>query len=97
VALHGDNAGRHTMENPRRNPHMAVSFRTSTANYAKRFASDDPIAREQVTLPNVIAIPDGLPIKVGDDVIGGVRVSGLPGADKSCVQLGLDKVVGQLK
>jgi uncharacterized protein GlcG (DUF336 family) len=97
VALHGDNAGPHTMENARRKAYTALSFRTSTVDYAKRFATDDPIVREQVTLPNVIAIPGGLPIKVGDDVIGAVGVSGSPGADESCVHLGLDKVVGQLK
>jgi len=28
-------------------------------------------------LPSVIAIPGGLPVKVGEDVIGGVGVSGL--------------------
>ena len=50
-----------------------------------------------MTLPNVIAIPGGLPIKVGADVIGGVGVSGSPGVDEPCVQAGLDKVADQLK
>jgi len=27
------------------------------------------VVRQQVTLPNVIAIPGGLPIKVGDDIV----------------------------
>jgi uncharacterized protein GlcG (DUF336 family) len=44
----------------------------------------------------VIAIP-GLPIKVGDDVIGGAAVSGSPGVDEPCVQAGLDKIADQLK
>jgi uncharacterized protein GlcG (DUF336 family) len=97
VALHGDDAGPHTMENARRKAYTALSFRTSTAEYAKRFASDDPVVRQQVTLPHVIAIPGGLPVKVGDDVIGGVGVSGSPGVDEPCVQAGLDKVADQLK
>jgi uncharacterized protein GlcG (DUF336 family) len=50
-----------------------------------------------VTLPNVIAIPGGLPIKVGDEVIGGAGVSGSPEVDEPCVQTGLDKVADQLK
>ena len=33
-------------------------------------------------LPSVIAIPGGLPVKVGADVIGGVGVSGSPGVDE---------------
>jgi uncharacterized protein GlcG (DUF336 family) len=53
--------------------------------------------RQQVTLPSVIAIPGGLPVKVGDDVIAGVGVSGSPGVDEPCVQAGLDKVADQLK
>jgi uncharacterized protein GlcG (DUF336 family) len=97
VALRGDNAGPHTMENARRKAYTARSFRTSTAAYAKRFADNDPVVRQQVTLPNVIAIPGGLPIKVGDDVIGGAAVSGSPGVDEPCVQAGLDKIADQLK
>src|SRR5271155_967608 len=42
VALHGDNASPHTMENAHRKAYTALSFRTSTAEYAKRFAGDDP-------------------------------------------------------
>jgi uncharacterized protein GlcG (DUF336 family) len=97
VALRGDNASPHTMENARRKAYTALSFRTSTADYAKRFAADDPIVRQQVTLPNVIAIPGGLPIKIGDEFIGGVGLSGSPGVDEPCVQAGLDRVADQLK
>ena len=97
VALRADNAGPHTMENARRKAYTARSFRMSTAVYAKRFADNDPVVRQQVTLPNVIAIPGGLPVKVGDDVIGGVGVSGSPGVDEPCVQAGIDKVADQLK
>ena len=97
VALRGDNAGPHTMENARRKAYTARSFRTSTAAYAKRWADNDPTVRQQVTLPNVIAIPGGLPVKVGDDVIGGVGLSGTPGVDEPCVQAGLDKVADQLR
>jgi uncharacterized protein GlcG (DUF336 family) len=85
------------MENARRKAYTARSFRTSTAAYAKRFADNDPVVRQQVTSPSVIAIPGGLPVKVGEDVIGGVGVSGSPGVDEPCVRDGLDKVADQLK
>jgi uncharacterized protein GlcG (DUF336 family) len=97
VALHGDNASPITMENARRKAYTARSFRQSTADYAKKYAANDPVVMQQVTLPNVIAIPGGLPIKVGDDVIGGAGVSGSPGVDEPCVQAGLDKIADQLK
>ena len=79
VALRADNASAHTMENARRKAYTARSFRTSTTAYAKRFADNDPVVRQQVTLPNVIAIPGGLPVKLGEEVIAGVGVSGSPG------------------
>ena len=97
IAMRADNAGPHTMENARRKAYTARSFRTSTAAYAKRYADGDPVVYQQVTLPNVIAIPGGLPIKVGDEVIGGVGASGSPGVDEPCAQAGLDKVADQLK
>lgn len=85
------------MENARRKAYTALSFRTSTTDYAKRYASDNPVVRQQATLPNVIAIPGGLPIKVGDDVIGGVGASGSPGVDEPCVQAGRDKAADMVK
>jgi uncharacterized protein GlcG (DUF336 family) len=97
VAMRADNAGPHTMENARRKAYTARSFRTATSAYAKRYIDNDPVVHQQVTLPSVIAIPGGLPVKVGDDVIGGVGVSGSPGVDEPCVQAGLDKVADLLK
>jgi uncharacterized protein GlcG (DUF336 family) len=97
VAVRSDNASPHAMENARRKAYTAPSFRTSTSSYAKRLADGDPVVREQVTLPNVVDIPGGLPIKAGDDFIGGVGLSGSPGVDEPRVQAGLDKVADQLK
>jgi uncharacterized protein GlcG (DUF336 family) len=97
LAIRGDNASPHTMENARRKAYTAMSFKLSTTEYAKRFADNNPVVRQQVTLPGVIAIPGGLPIKAGDEVIGGVGASGSPGVDEPCVQAGLDKVADQLK
>jgi uncharacterized protein GlcG (DUF336 family) len=97
VAMRGDESSPHTMENARRKAYTARSFRQPTAAYAKKFADNDPVVRQQVTLPNVIAIDGGLPIKVGNDIIGGAGASGSPGVDEPCVQAGLDKVADQLK
>lgn len=97
VAIRGDNASPLTMENARRKAYTAMSFKMSTTAYAKRFADNNPVVRQQVTLPSVIAIPGGLPIKVGDEVIGGVGASGSPGVDEPCVQAGLDKAAAQLR
>jgi uncharacterized protein GlcG (DUF336 family) len=97
VALRGDGAGPHTFENSRRKAYTARTFRIPTAEYAQRYEKD-PTVRQQATLPGVIAIAGGLPIKIGDEVVGGAGVSGSPsGHDEPCVQAGLDKVKDQLK
>jgi uncharacterized protein GlcG (DUF336 family) len=97
VAMRADGAAPHTMENARRKAYTALSFRVATSDYAKRYADNNPVVRQQVTLPSVIAIPGGLPVKLGEDVIAGVGVSGSPGVDEPCVQAGIDKVADQLK
>jgi uncharacterized protein GlcG (DUF336 family) len=52
-----------------------------------------------VHLSGIIAAQGALPIKVGDEVIGAVGVSGSPGGEKdeACSKAGLDKVADQLK
>lgn len=97
IAMRGDKASPHTMENARRKAYTAMTFKQTTAEYAKKLNDGNPVVRQQITLPNVIAIPGGQPIKVGDDIIGGIGVSGSPGVDDDCVNAGLDKVKSELQ
>ena len=97
VAIRGDNAQPYTMENARRKAYTAMNFRIPSAEYAKRYADNNQVVHQQVTLPNIIAIGGGLPIKVGNEVVGGAGASGSPGVDEPCVQAGLDKVADQLR
>jgi uncharacterized protein GlcG (DUF336 family) len=97
IAMRADNASPHTMENARRKAYTARSFKQTTAEYAKKLNDGNPVIRQQVTLPSVIAIPGGVPIKAGDEVIGGVGLSGSPGVDDDCVNAGLDLVKDRLK
>ena len=96
VALRADDAGLHTMENARRKAYTARTFRITTSAFIEEMKTR-PVRREQTTLPNVIAIDGGVPIKVGNDVIAGVGASGSPGVDEECVNAGLEKVKDLLK
>ena len=96
VALRGDGAGPHTMENARRKAYTALTFKMTSEAFAK-LVETNPVRRQQATLPGVIGIPGGVPVKVGNDVIAGVGLSGSPGVDEPCVQAGLAKVADQLK
>jgi len=52
-----------------------------------------------IHLNHIIANQGGLPIKLAEDVMGAIGVSGAPGGDKdaACSKAGIDKVPDQLK
>jgi len=95
--VRGDGASPHTFENSFRKAYTARTFRVASGDIAKRF-KDDP-SYFAVRLANVIPAQGALPIKVGDDVIGAIGVSGAPGGEKdeACAQSAIDKVAGELK
>jgi uncharacterized protein GlcG (DUF336 family) len=96
VMLRGDGAGLHTPEGSDRKAYTARTFSQPSAAFAKRMI-DDPNSVGSRNYSRVLALAGGLPIKVGDDVVGAVGVSGSPGKDDVCSQAGIDKVADQLK
>ncbi|HEX3538421.1 MAG TPA: heme-binding protein [Stellaceae bacterium] len=97
VHLRGDDTGPHTMENSFRKAFTARTFRIPSGEFAQR-VKDNPTTG-QVHLTNIIANQGALPIKIGDETIGAVGVSGAPGGEKdeACAKTGIDKVADQLK
>ena len=98
VAIHGDGAAPHTMENSLRKAYTAFTFGAPSGDFAKRVKDNPTLGLAH--LNGIIAGQGGLPIKAGDDVIGAVGVSGVPnGADKeeACARAGIDGVADQLK
>ena len=96
VMLRGDGAGLHTPEGSDRKAYTARAYSSPSANFAKRVTTEANYA-PAVQYTRVLALAGGLPIKVGNEVIGAVGVSGSPGKDDVCSQAGLDKVAAQLK
>jgi uncharacterized protein GlcG (DUF336 family) len=94
--LRGDGAGLHTPEGSDRKAYTARAFSAPSADFVKRMLND-PAAAGSREYTRVLALPGGLPIKVGDDVVGAVGVSGSPGKDDDCSKAGIDKVADQLK
>src|SRR6516165_2114582 len=97
VAVRGDGAPPHTMENSQRKAYTSRTFRIPSGEFVQR-VKDNP-TMGAVHLSGIIAAQGALPIKVGDEVIGAVGVSGAPGGEKdeACSKAGLDKVADQLK
>jgi uncharacterized protein GlcG (DUF336 family) len=97
VTLHGDGAGLHTNEGAERKAYTARTFSQTSSDLIKRLEQRPETAFGTRQYTRVIALPGGVPIKVGDEVIGAVGVSGSPGKDDLCSQAGIDKVADQLK
>jgi uncharacterized protein GlcG (DUF336 family) len=97
VGLRGDGTSPHTYENSQRKAYTALTFRSSSGAFAQRLKDDPTFGASLLT--GVIAIQGGLPIKIGDDVIGGVGVSGATGGEKdeACSKAGIDKIADELK
>jgi uncharacterized protein GlcG (DUF336 family) len=97
VAVRGDGAPPHTMENSQRKAYTSRTFSIPSGEFVQR-VKDNPTLGA-VHLSGIIAAQGALPIKVGDEVIGAVGVSGAPGGEKDevCSKAGLEKVADQLK
>jgi uncharacterized protein GlcG (DUF336 family) len=96
VMMRDDGAGLHTAEGSDRKAYTARAFSQPSADFVKRLQDrPDSVGSRQYT--RVLALAGGLPIKVGDEIVGAVGVSGTPGRDDECAQAGIDKVAEQLK
>jgi uncharacterized protein GlcG (DUF336 family) len=97
VAARGEGAGFNTMENSMKKAYTARTMGRPSGEFADA-VKNNPTAGA-LFLTNIVPARGALPIKVGDDVIGAVGVSGAPGGDKdeACAKAGIDKVAAELK
>ena len=97
VFLQADRANPHNIELARRKAYTARTFGRSSAEWAKRTTEMPEIAAQR-ELADVIALRGGVPIKVGNETIGAVGVSGSSSeGDEKCAMAGVAKVADQLK
>ena len=81
-----------------RKAYTAAMLRVSTGDYTKRVSQ--PGAFNPGMYDSQLSTGQGgVPIKVGDDTIGGIAAAGAPGGDKdeACAIAGLTKIKDQLK
>ena len=97
VLMRDEGATAQTMEMSRRKAYTARMFRTSTLEFQKRTA-EDPTLTPQRDVSEILALGGGVPILVGNEVIGGVGSSGSSQTqDDACAKAGIAKVADQLK
>ena len=97
VFLQGDGASPHNLELARRKAYTALTFQRTSAEWAQR---TETTLQGQRMLADVIPLQGGVPIKVGDETIGGVGLSGAPMGgvqEEACAKAGIAKVADQLR
>jgi len=96
VILRDEQATAQTAEMARRKAYTARMFRTTTLEFQKRTMEGAYAAQRQI--PDILALGGGVPIQVGNDVIGGVGSSGSSQEqDDACAKAGVAKVADLLK
>lgn len=97
VFLQGDEAAPHNIELAQRKAYTARTFGRTSAEWAERTGPNSELAGQR-QLEHVIPLRGGVPIKVGNETIGAVGVSGsTSGGDEACAMAGVAKVADQLK
>ena len=97
VILRDEAGSAQQVEMARRKAYTARMFRTSTLDFQKRTATD-PTLLPQRDVADILALGGGLPIQVGNEVIGGVGSSGSSQPqDDACARAGIAKVEHLLK
>ena len=97
VAMRNENAGLATFENSMKKAYTSRTFRRSSGEFAEG-VKGNPNAGA-LWLTNIVAAQGALPIKVGEDVVGAIGISGAPGGEKdeACAKTAIDKFADQLK
>jgi uncharacterized protein GlcG (DUF336 family) len=97
ASVRGDGTGPHTMEFARMKAYTARTRNQTSLQTMKLL--EDPANAFIRQIPNVVGVGGGVPIRVGNEVIGAVGVSGAPGGEKDevCANAGIAKVEAALK
>jgi uncharacterized protein GlcG (DUF336 family) len=95
--VRGDGTNPHTMEFSRLKAYTSRTRGITSLQVMKQF--EDPAMAVLKQIPGVVGVGGGVPIKAGNEVIGGVGVSGAPGGEKDevCANAGIAKVADALK
>jgi uncharacterized protein GlcG (DUF336 family) len=96
VQVRGDGTGPHTLEHSRRKAYTALTFKRTSGETAKAWAS---AASPTPVIEGTVAAQGGVPIKIADQVIGAIGVSGAPGGEKdeACAVAGINRIADLLK
>jgi uncharacterized protein GlcG (DUF336 family) len=97
VLLRDEQAAPQVAEMARRKAFTARMFRSTTLEFQKRTANDPSLAPQR-NVADILALGGGVPIQVGNEIIGGVGSAGSnQEQDDACAKAGVAKVAEMLK
>ena len=97
VMLRDEQAAPQVGEMARRKAFTARMFRSTTLEFQKR-TINDPTLAPQRNVADILALGGGVPIQVGNEIIGGVGSAGSSQEqDDACAKAGVAKVADLLK
>lgn len=93
-----DNAGPHTLAASLQKAYTSASAKNTTTAILET-SQKTPGAANLGDIPGFLLVGGGVPVKVGNEVIGAVGVGGAPGGhlDEQCAMTALEKVKDMLK
>lgn len=96
--LRADDAGPHTLDSSRRKAYTAASMREGTSKLLE-IVQKNPGAATLPMIDGLLILGGGLPIRAGEEVIGGIGIGGAPGGqlDDQCAEAGISKIRDRLK
>ncbi len=94
--IRGDGAGIHTVQTAQDKAFTAVTYGRPGSETGKSYY-DNPTSGVILKEPHLLPGDGGLPIKIGNEVVGALGISGSPGKDEVCGNAALDQVRSRLK
>lgn len=98
AVVRADGAGPHTLDASRRKAFTSASVRSNTSVMLEN-VQKNPGAAYLPLIDGFLIVGGGMPIRVGDEVIGAIGVGGAPGGhlDDQCAEAGINKIRDRLK
>ncbi|NYE22169.1 GlcG/HbpS family heme-binding protein [Pigmentiphaga litoralis] len=97
VLVRADNAGPHTVDGARMKAYTSSSSRAPTLAMQEN-AQKNPVAQQLTDIPGFLLLGGGVPIRVGNEVVGAVGVAGAPSGviDGECGAAGIEAAKAKL-
>ena len=97
VLLKADGSGPHTVGSSTGKAFTSASMGRATAGLATFLKDHRELDGLRDMDPRLVILGGGLPIKIGDALIGGIGVGGAPSGtiDEACAQAGVDAITGK--